>query len=55
MSAPAFDHTGAIVLAVTAIGPAATFDTQWDGEVALALKACADQVSQRLGSASSRP
>lgn len=55
MSAPAFDHTGAIVLAVTAIGPAATFDTQWDGEVALALKACADQVSQRLGAASSRP
>ena len=55
MSAPAFDHTGAIVLAVTAIGPAATFDTRWDGEIALALKACADQVSQRLGAISSRP
>jgi DNA-binding IclR family transcriptional regulator len=55
MSAPAFDHTGAIVLALTAIGPAAIFDTRWDGEIAVALKACADQVSQRLGAISSRP
>jgi len=51
MSAPVFDSTGAIVLAVTAIGPAAIFDTRWDGEIAVALKACADQVSQRLGAA----
>ena len=55
MSAPAFDHTGAIALAITAIGPSAIFDTQWDGEIALALKACADQVSQRLGAVLSRP
>jgi len=55
MSAPVFDHTGAIVLAVTAIGPAAIFDTRWDGEIAMALKACADQVSQRLGAISSKP
>lgn len=55
MSAPVFDHTGAIVLAVTAIGPAAIFDTRWDGETAVALKACADQVSQRLGASLSRP
>jgi DNA-binding IclR family transcriptional regulator len=55
MSAPAFDHTGEIALAVTAIGPAAVFDTRWDGEIARALKACADQVSQRLGAAPSRP
>jgi DNA-binding IclR family transcriptional regulator len=55
MSAPAFDHTGEIALAVTAIGPAAIFDTRWDGEIARALKACADQVSQRLGAAPSRP
>lgn len=55
MSAPVLDHTGAIVLAVTAIGPAAIFDTRWDGEVALALKACAGQVSQRLGAAPARP
>jgi len=55
MSAPVFDSTGAIVLAVTAIGPAAIFDTRWDGEIAVALKACAHQVSQRLGATLSRP
>ncbi|SEJ87716.1 MULTISPECIES: IclR family transcriptional regulator [unclassified Variovorax] len=49
MAAPVFDHTGAIVLAVTAIGSAAIFNTAWDGEIARALKACADTVSQRLG------
>jgi DNA-binding IclR family transcriptional regulator len=49
MSAPVFDHTGAIVLAITAIGPSAIFDTQWNGETAQALKACAGQASQRLG------
>jgi DNA-binding IclR family transcriptional regulator len=49
MAAPVFDHTGAIVLAVTAIGPAGIFDTAWDGEIARALKACAGTVSQRLG------
>ena len=49
MAAPVFDHTGAIVLAITAIGPAAVFDTRWDGAVARALRECAAQVSQRLG------
>ncbi|MDM0014066.1 IclR family transcriptional regulator [Variovorax sp. J22P168] len=55
MSAPVFDPTGAIVLALTAIGPAAIFDTAWDGEVARALRACAGQVSERLGAAAARP
>lgn len=49
MAAPVFDHTGAIVLAVTAIGSAGIFRTDWDGEIARALKACAGTVSQRLG------
>ena len=49
MAAPVFDHTGAIALAVIAIGPAAIFDTRWEGALARALRACADQVSQRLG------
>jgi DNA-binding IclR family transcriptional regulator len=49
MSAPVFDHTGAIVLAITAIGPAGIFGTTWDGEIARALKSGADAVSQRLG------
>lgn len=55
MAAPVFDHTGAIVLAVTAIGPAGIFDTAWDGEIARALKACADTVSQRLGATAAAP
>ena len=54
MSAPVFDHTGAIVLAVIAIGPAATFDAAWDGALARALKACADAVSLQLGAAPDR-
>lgn len=49
MSAPVFDHTGAIALAITAIGPAGVFDAKWDGPVARALKQCAGEVSQRLG------
>ena len=53
MAAPAFDHSGAIVLALTAIGPAGVFDTRWDGAIARALKASADQVSQRLGAPAS--
>jgi len=52
MAAPVFDHTGAIVLSVTAIGPAAIFDTAWDGDIARALKACAGAVSERLGAKS---
>lgn len=51
MAAPVFDHTGAMVLAMTAIGPAAVFDTRWDGAIARALRACAAQASQRLGAA----
>ena len=54
MSAPVFDHTGAIVLAVIAIGPAATFDAAWDGALARALKGCADAVSSQLGAAPDR-
>ena len=51
MSAPVFDHAGAIVLGLTAIGPAGTFDTAWEGAIARALKACAAEVSGRLGAA----
>jgi len=55
MSAPVFDHTGAIVLALTGIGPAGIFDTAWNGPLAQALKRCAQQVSQRLGALQPRP
>ena len=49
LSAPVFDATGKLALAVTAIGPAASFDVAWDGEVAKALLACALGISERLG------
>jgi len=49
MAAPVFDHTGAMVLAITAIGPAGVFDTNWEGRLAHALRACASQASGRLG------
>lgn len=55
MAAPVFDHTGAIVLAVTAIGPAGIFHTAWDGDISRALKACAGTVSQRLGATAAGP
>lgn len=55
MAAPVFDHTGAIVLAVTAIGPAGIFQTAWDGDISRALKACAGTVSQRLGATAAGP
>jgi DNA-binding IclR family transcriptional regulator len=51
MAAPVFDHTGAMVLSITAIGPAGVFDTAWDGAPARALRVAADAVSQRLGAA----
>jgi DNA-binding IclR family transcriptional regulator len=49
MSAPVFDHAGAMVMAVTAIGPSGLFDTRWDGPLARALLECAQAISQRLG------
>jgi DNA-binding IclR family transcriptional regulator len=49
MAAPVFDHTGEMVLAITAIGSAAVFETRWDGEIAQALKTGAAGVSARLG------
>jgi DNA-binding IclR family transcriptional regulator len=49
ISAPVFDDSGAIVLAVTAIGPTPVFDTRPDGATATALRRCALELSQRLG------
>ena len=51
-SAPVFDHSGSIALAITAIGPSHTFDADWDGPVAEELRKCASTVSMRLGSSS---
>ena len=54
MSAPVFDHRGAMVLAITAIGPSAAFDTRWQGPAANALRDAARSVSERLGYRSAR-
>jgi DNA-binding IclR family transcriptional regulator len=48
-SAPVFDHSGSIALAITAIGPSHTFDADWDGPIAEELRKCASTVSMRLG------
>jgi DNA-binding IclR family transcriptional regulator len=48
-AAPVFDHSGRVVLVITAMGPAGTFDTNWDSTIATAVRDCADDVSQRLG------
>ena len=47
--APVFDSADNIVLGITAMGPQATFDSAWNGTVALPLKACALEISRRLG------
>ena len=48
-SAPVFDHTRAIVLAITALGPAGTFDAAWNSPIAKALLATTEALSRRLG------
>jgi len=47
--APVFEHTGAIRLGITAIGPSGSFDVSWNGEIARRVMACAHDVSRRLG------
>ena len=49
LCAPVFDAEGHIVLGILAMGPTATFDSNWDGAVATALKRCAAEVSRRIG------
>ncbi|MGQ3053024.1 MAG: IclR family transcriptional regulator [Roseateles sp.] len=48
-AAPVFDASGRLVLALTAIGPSASFDTALDGALAAALKKAAAELSRRLG------
>ena len=49
LSAPVFDATGALALAVTTLGPAGSFDAAWDGPLATKVRECADGISARLG------
>jgi DNA-binding IclR family transcriptional regulator len=47
--APVFDSAGNIVIGLLAMGPSATFDSDWNGSVATALRQCAEAVSAKLG------
>lgn len=49
LSAPVFDHAGAIAGVISVMGPAGVIDVELDGPVAGALRAKARQVSQRMG------
>ena len=49
MAVPIFDHRGEIAAAITAVGPAATLDVGWQGQIALELRACAQRVAKELG------
>jgi DNA-binding IclR family transcriptional regulator len=49
LAAPVFDYSGNMALAVTIMGPTGTFDPNWDGVVAKALRACTTAISRRLG------
>ena len=49
MAAPVFDGRGTLLLALTAIGPTAVFDSRRDGTVAMALRNAARALSSRLG------
>lgn len=51
-SAPVFDSSGNLALAITAMGPADTFDPDWTGPTAQKVRACAGAISERLGNAS---
>ncbi|MCJ0764664.1 IclR family transcriptional regulator [Variovorax terrae] len=47
--APVFDSDGHIALGIVSLGPASSFDAQWDGKVAQSLKKAAAQLSSDLG------
>lgn len=49
LSAPVFNNDGHVILALTAMGPAAAFDASWDGAIAKGLRQAAQNVSERLG------
>jgi len=49
LCAPVFDHGGNIVVVITAMGPAGSFDAAWEGAIARQVRQCAERVSQRLG------
>lgn len=51
LCAPVFDSAGHIVLGILVMGPAATFDSDWEGKVAQPLLRCAAEIARRIGRA----
>lgn len=49
VAAPVFDASGQLVLALTAIGPSASFETAADGPISRAMREAAALLSRRLG------
>lgn len=49
LSAPVFNHAQTLSLVITATGPKGSFDTDWHGELAQALRASASSLSHQLG------
>jgi DNA-binding IclR family transcriptional regulator len=49
LSAPVFDHTGAICLVIALMGSSGSFDSSLDGEMAHYLRRVAGSLSHRLG------
>lgn len=48
-SAPVFDHSGAMVAAITSLGSVGEFSIEWDSDLAKAIIAAANDLSRRLG------
>jgi DNA-binding IclR family transcriptional regulator len=48
-SAPVFDHTGAMVAAITSLGSVGEFNVEWDSPLAKSIMVAAKSLSQRLG------
>lgn len=46
---PVFDAAGELALGLTALGHEGAFDLSWDGEIAGALRMCANKLSYELG------
>lgn len=49
LSAPIFNHAGALALVMTVLGPTASFDADPAGDIATDLRHAADDISARLG------
>jgi DNA-binding IclR family transcriptional regulator len=47
--APVFDSNGHLVMGITTLGSAATFDSEWEGAIHAPLRAAAERLSGELG------